>query len=149
MKTKLPFQEIPPPTFDNDFVSIYLFGGHSLLVLEWKRQITLEERRVGFGQGLKITNQHQIRYWIIDDLQILIISPEEKNWVLTDWIAEASKSSILKLGVVCADYYPVLVANTEFTHQGKEQYETEGVIQHEVFTDYPSALSWLYPDGFK
>ncbi|WP_210465112.1 MULTISPECIES: hypothetical protein [Rufibacter] len=147
MIDKLPFKEIPPPAFDNDFVSILLFESRSLLVLEWKRQISLEERKVGFWKGLELTNQYQIKNWIIDDLQLYIISPEEKEWVITEWTTEASKSSILKLGVVCADYYPALVANTEFTDQGKEQYESKGVIEHEVFTDYTSALFWIYPDG--
>jgi hypothetical protein len=148
MPNRLPFREIPPPAFQNDFVSIIIFEAYSLLLLKWKRQITLPERKTGFLKGLELTNQHKIRFWLIDDLEIYLISEEEKAWILTDWVEVSSKSSILKLAVVSPDYYPSLVANTEFTGQGKEQYQATGEIRHEVFTDYTSALHWFYPAGF-
>lgn len=143
----MPFQEIPQPAFSTDFVSILVFEAYSLLFLKWKRQITLPERKIGFLKGLELTNQHHIRFWLIDDLEISIIREEEKAWILTDWVTESSKSSILKLGVVTPDFYPSLVANTQFTDTGKENYQATGTIQHEVFTDYTSALHWLYPKG--
>ena len=147
MPNRLPFREIPPPAFSNDFVSIIVFEAYSLLLLKWKRQITFPERKIGFLKGLELTNQHKIRFWLIDDLEIYLISEEEKAWILTDWVTASSKSSIIKLAVVSPDYYPSLVANTEFTGMGQENYQASGKIQHEVFTDYTSALHWLYPAG--
>lgn len=147
MNKQLPFESLSQQLLDNDFVTILLFNVPSLLILEWKRQITLPERQAGFTQALYFTNQRQIKYWLVDDLQLYIISPAEKAWILTEWIEVAVKSSILKLAVVCADYYPALMANTYFTEQGKAQYQCKSCIQHEVFTDYKSAFNWLFPDN--
>ncbi len=114
-----------------------------MLLVEWKRQITLPERMIGFHKALDFTRQRQIKYWLIDDLQLYIITPEEKEWILTEFQDLASKTSIQKLAVVTSDFYPALVANTDFTDKGKEGYQAKGIIQHEVFTDYESAFGWL------
>ncbi len=137
------FGDLPQPDFEEDFVSIHFLASHSLLLLEWKRQITLEERKVGFRKALEITRKNGIRYWLIDDLQLSIITPEEKEWVLSEFQDEASQTTILKLAVVTPDFYPSLVANTEFTEKGKEGYQEKGMIQHEVFPDHSTAVNWL------
>ncbi|WP_205502961.1 hypothetical protein [Rufibacter psychrotolerans] len=131
------------PVFETEFVSIFLDQSLKLLLLVWKRQITLAERKEGFLKGLELTRQHRLTAWLIDDLQLSIITPEEKEWVLTQFQEEASQTTIQKLAVVTPDFYPSLVANTEFTEKGKQGYQAKGIIQHEVFIDYSSALSWL------
>ncbi|RNI30662.1 hypothetical protein [Rufibacter latericius] len=143
MDKQLPLESQPEPVFQTEFVAIHLHKDRSLLLVEWLRQINLEERKIGFLEALKITTQHQLQNWLIDDLQIYIITPEEKNWVLTEFQDLASKTTIQKLAVVTPDFYPALVSNTEFTDKGKQGYKAKGVIQHEVFIDYASALDWL------
>ena len=143
MIEELPVREKPRQVFDNDFVSILIFDVQSLLILKWKRQINLAERKAGFMEALSFTNKHHLNYWLIDDLQLYVISQAEKTWVLTDWVEASTKSSILKLAVVCADDYSALMANTDFTQEGKEQYQAKGQIEHEVFTDYNTAYNWL------
>lgn len=147
MKNKLPFNDLPAQTIDTDSVSIALYPIQSLLILVWKRQINLEERIAGFKQGLVLTKQYQIKNWLIDDLHLYYISPAEKAWVLSDWIDAAVQSSILKMAVVCSEYYHTLMANIEFTSQGQKQYQSKGIIGHEVFPDYSSALIWLLTDN--
>ena len=147
MSKQLPIKESPLQLLDNDFVIILLFKVHSLLIVEWKRQITLPERRAGFMQALSFTNQHQVQYWLVDSLQDYAISPPEEDWLLSEWIGVVTQSSILKLAVVWPDYYPALMATMDFTHQIKKQYLSQGDIQHEVLTDYQSAWNWLFPDN--
>ncbi|ALI97756.1 hypothetical protein [Rufibacter tibetensis] len=146
MDKQYPFKDSPQLVFHKEYVSIHLLEAQSLLLLEWKRQISMEERKVGFQEALAFTHKNQISRWLVDDLQLYIITAEEKEWILTQFQEEASKSPLLKLAVVTADFYPSLVVNTEFTEKTKEGYEAKGVIQHEVFTDYASALHWLLPD---
>ncbi|GGK71679.1 hypothetical protein ACD591_04925 [Rufibacter glacialis] len=135
--------EQPSAAFQTDFVLITTEPVRSLLVLEWRRQITLQERKIGFGKALDLTREMSLLYWLIDDLQLSIITPEEKEWVLSEFQGEASQTSLQKLAVVTPDYYPSLVANTEFTEKGKQGYQAKGQIRHEVFIDHESALNWL------
>ena len=143
MSRYLPYEELSRNVIENNYVSISINLSESLLLLEWKRQITLQERISGFLQALSITHQHQIKYWLISDLNIFFISPEEKNWILTDWVEVASKSSILKLAVVCFENYDMLINGTDFTSQGQHQYQEKGIIEHHVFLDFTSARTWL------
>ena len=147
MSKQLPIKERPLSLMDNDFVVILFYEAQSLLILEWKRQITLPERRAGFIQALSFTNQYQAKYWLVDCLQVYAISEQEKDWLLTEWIAVVTQSPILKLAVVWPDFYPALMASMDFTHQIKEQYLAKGDIQHEVLMDYMSAWDWLFPDN--
>ncbi|GEO04007.1 hypothetical protein AAE02nite_16710 [Adhaeribacter aerolatus] len=133
----------PATAVENEFVLISLNLSESLLLLEWKRQISLAERQAGFLQALELTHQNGIKYWLISDLNIFFISPEEKRWILTDWIELASNSSILKLAVVVLEDYNVLMNSTDFTSRGQQQYQENGVIEHQVFMDFTSARTWL------
>ncbi|WP_026464968.1 hypothetical protein [Adhaeribacter aquaticus] len=132
--------------FDNEFLSIQVISKKSLLILIWKRQITLNERKEGYTLALSITAKNNITFWLVDDLQLFFIGLEEMEWLATEWIETASNSSLLKVGVVSSDYYPALIANTEFTNSIGSQFQSRTKIQHEVFTDYITALNWLSPD---
>ena len=140
-------KEIPQQLFETDYISICLVANQSLILLIWKRQITLYERIEGFNQGLSITKKYKAKYWLVDDLQLPFISEKEKEWIVTKWIELAAKSSIIKIAVVTPDYMPALIANTEFTIKGKEQYQAKGIIQYDVLTDYTTALNWLFSDS--
>ena len=143
MDQQLPSEAVLNKAIDNDFVAISINLSEALLLLDWKRQISLQERQAGFLQALNLTHQHQIKYWLISDLNIFLISPEEKEWILTEWIELSSKSSILKLAVVCFDNYNLLINGTDFTSQGQQQYQKKGLIKHQVFMDFTSARTWL------
>ncbi|WP_026463902.1 hypothetical protein [Adhaeribacter aquaticus] len=131
--------------FENDFITILWAKDKSLFNLIWKRQITLTERKEGTLKAFSLTKELLIHYWLIDDLQLSYLSPEEKDWIIKEWIYLASTSPILKLGVVTTEYYPALLANTDFTQACKTLYQSISVIQHEVFIDYTTALNWLLP----
>ena len=133
----------PRAVYETDFVSISLALEQSLLLLTWLRQISLNERKAGFREALSLTKSYGIKYWLVDDCRLSIITQPEKEWVLTEFQDEASQTTIRRLAVVIADFYPSLMANTDFTAQGKKGYQEKGHIQHEVFPDHESALDWL------
>jgi hypothetical protein len=130
--------------FETDYVSISVDKGRSLLLLRWLRQITLGERQIGFRTALDITTSQGIKYWLIDDRNLSVITDAEKEWILSCFLEDASKTTIRRLAVVVADYYPSLMANTDFTAKGQAGYREKGHILHEVFPDNNSALEWLF-----
>lgn len=131
---------------DNEYLTISIHRTESLLFLDWKRQISLSERKTGFLHALNLTYQYNINNWLISDLNIFFISPEEKDWLLTEWIELASKSPILKIAVVCSENYDLLINGNDFTSLGQKQYQNKGKIEHLVFMDFPIARTWIQTD---
>jgi hypothetical protein len=147
MQNHLPFQDEATLVIEHNFVLITFYQPYSLLLLTWKRQISLEERKSGFLQALELIRQHQIQKWLVSDQNLLFISAEEKNWILTDWIELASQSPLLKLAVVSPGDYDHIIGNIGFTSEGQKQYQLQGKIEHRVFLDFSHAFTWVLNKG--
>jgi hypothetical protein len=127
----------------NNYVSILYDRTASLLILKWKRQINLKERKSGFLWAYWFSCARSVANWLIDDEEIFLISPAEKEWVTHTWTRLVAKSPIQKIAVVTPASLPDLMTNVEFTESAQKQYETFGHTRHEVFTDYSLALTWF------
>ena len=96
MSNYLPFEKAPSRIIENDFVIINLYEEDSIIFVGWKRQIVLEERKMSLLQALDLTNHYQVKNWIISDQNIYYLSSEEENWIFSDWVKIASRSSLGK-----------------------------------------------------
>ena len=128
---------------ENEYVIISHDEATSLLLLKWKRQITLEERQKIFLWAYGFSKTENIKNWLIDDEAIYIITPEEKAWVTNIWTKLVANSGIEKIAVVTTDNFPNLQANASFTTSAQEKYRQHGTTEHEVFTEYHLAYQWL------
>lgn len=147
MQNHLPFTDPATLVVENNIYLISFYQPHSLLLLTWKRQISLEERKNGFLQVLALVGQHQIQKWIISDQNLLFISAEEKNWILTDWIAMAAQSPLLKLAVVSPGDYDHIIGNIGFTSEMQHKYQLVSNIELRVFLDFSHAFTWVLANG--
>jgi hypothetical protein len=131
----------------NGFVSLRYDAMRSLLMLKWLRQIDFEERREGFLRALDFSIGNNIKYWLIDDAEIFVITSQEQRWVENEWTALVATSGISKIAVLLPDHYNSLVAFTGFTQRAQKKYQHHGTTRHEVFTDHQTALQWLLGEG--
>ncbi|AKD03662.1 hypothetical protein POKO110462_02505 [Pontibacter korlensis] len=129
--------------FQNSFVRVLYNKAASLLIIKWTRQIDLEERKEGFSWALDFSISQSVKYWLIDDEEIFIITSQEQEWVEGPWTELVATSGILKIAVCLQDHYNSLATLTDFTRRAKDNYLRHGVTQHEVFMDVQTALEWL------
>jgi hypothetical protein len=130
----------------NNFVSILYCSEKSLLIIKWKRQINLTERKEGFMWAYQFSCSHAVKNWLIDDEEIFLISPAEKEWITYTWTKLVASSEIRKIAVVTPIHVPGLMTNTQFTEEAQKQYTAAGHTRHEVFTDHDLALAWFEED---
>jgi hypothetical protein len=127
----------------NNYVSILYHKEASLLIIKWKRQIDLDERKDGFMWAYRFSCSHAVKNWLIDDKEIFLITPAEKEWVTYTWTKLVATSDIKKIAVVIPGNLPYIISNVPFTQEAQKQYEASGETRHEVFTDYHLALTWF------
>ena len=130
----------------NDFVSVFYNKAKSLLIIKWKKQVNFEERKEVFMWGRDFSVKHQVKNWLIDDEEIYMFTQEEIDWVENTWTELASSAGISKIAVYTPDRFHTLSALTGFTLNAQKNYQRHGNTEHEVFTDYQAALSWLMRD---
>jgi hypothetical protein len=135
--------EKPVVVFENSYLVLSKSAADSLLILRWKRQINFEERVEGFMEAYSYSRQHQIRNWLINDEEIFLITPQEKQWVAGTWAELVAQTNISKIAVFTSASYTVLIAHTEFTLQAQENYKRYGKTRYEVFADLTTAISWI------
>lgn len=129
--------------FQTSYISVLYDQAASLLTIKWKRQISFKERKDGFLWALRYSCSHQVRNWLIDDAEIFLITPTEKEWITHTWTKLVADSPIHKIAVVTHTDLPALESNTPFTEEAQKQYVAFGHTRHEVFTDYQVALAWF------
>jgi hypothetical protein len=128
---------------DNNCVSVVYQPEESLLIITWKRQISLAERKETFLWAYEFSCAHAICNWLIDDEEIFLITPAEKDWITHTWTQLVATSGIRKIAVVTPLHLPGLLSNLQFTAEAKKQYATFGHTRHEVFTDHQLARNWF------
>ncbi len=143
MTKYLAFKDSAVKVFELDFVTIFLHSSESLLLLEWNRQINFIERKEGYLQAINFVCQYGVKSWLINAQHLYYISPEEKNWILTEWVEIASQSPLLKFAVVCYDNYNLLIDKTNFTRQEQMLFQKNGKIEYRVFMNFTCALPWI------
>lgn len=136
-------EQVTKEVFHTPYVSVLYDESISLLTIYWKRQINLEERKNGFLWALQYSDTHQVRNWLIDDAEIFLITPAEKEWITYTWTRLVAGSCIQKIAVVTPEQLPGLISNTPFTEEAQKQYAAFGHTRHEVFTDHQMALAWF------
>jgi hypothetical protein len=136
-------EHLAKEVLNNNCVLILFHEEESLLLIKWKRQISFQERKDGFLWAYRFSCSHAVKNWLLDDNEIFLITPAEKEWVTYTWTKLVARSDIKKIAVVIPGHITDLTANVEFTEEAKRQYETFGPTRHEVFTDYHLALAWF------
>lgn len=128
----------------NDFVVVRYAVADALLLIDWNRQIEPEERQAAFLWCIQFSVDEQVKNWLINDEEIFIITSEEREWVSHTFTRLAAEAGIRKVAVYVPEYfYSHLLTLTGFTQDAQQIYERLGVTEHEVFTDYDMALTWL------
>ncbi len=143
MTKYLALKNVATKVFELDFVTIFLHPAESLLLLEWKRQINFMERKVGYRQAIDLICQYGVKNWLINAQHLYYISPEEKNWILTEWVEIACQSPLVKFGVVCYDNYNLLIDKMNFTNHEQKLFQAKGKIDYRVFMNFTCALPWI------
>ncbi|MEJ8803479.1 hypothetical protein [Pontibacter sp. H249] len=128
----------------NDYVVVRYCEADSLLIVDWQRQVEIEERKKVFLWGNQFSTDNHIKNWFINDEEIYIITPEERKWISNTWIKLVAEAGVRKVAVYVPEYfYNTLLTLTDFTQEAQDVYKQLGVTEHEVFTDYNMALTWL------
>ncbi|MBB6612423.1 hypothetical protein H7F15_15355 [Pontibacter sp. Tf4] len=143
---KLPFRadSETEKVLENKLVTIVYAPAESCILLKWKRQIDLQERKETFLWAYHFSKERKVRNWLIDDEEIYIITSEEKRWVENEWTQIVADSGIEKIAVYLPEEaYNAIQTNTEFTRKAQQNYKHHGKTEHEVFTDYETAMLWL------
>jgi len=137
-------QTVTEVVLENEFVKITLLETESCILIKWKRQIDFGERKEIFLWAYQFSKDRKVRNWLIDDEEIYIITTEERSWVENEWTEIVADAGIEKIAVyVPEDAYSVINTNTDFTKKAQQNYKHHGITEHEVFTDYSTALMWL------
>ena len=131
----------------NNYVSILYYSEESLLVIRWKRQITFKKRKDGFLWAYWFSCSHGVRNWLLDEEEILLISPAEKEWLTNTWARLVASSPIRKIAVVSPAHMPGLMTNIQVPESAQQQQETPGLLRQHVFADYDLALAWFKEDS--
>jgi hypothetical protein len=139
-------ESLPKEVLRNNYVSVLYHKEESLLTIKWLRQINLKERKNGFLWAYWFSCPRHIKNWLIDDNEIFLITPPEKEWVTYTWTRLVARSTIKKIAVVTPGNTPGILANVQFTESAQKQYESFGDTRHEVFTDYHMAQAWFRED---
>ncbi len=95
----------PNQIFKNSFVQISIYTPESVLLVKWEQQITLKQRKKGFLKALKFIKKYEIKNWLMNNENILFVTQEEKDWILTEWIGLLSQTSLEKAAIVYPDNY--------------------------------------------
>ncbi|MBC5772561.1 hypothetical protein H8S95_00665 [Pontibacter sp. KCTC 32443] len=143
---ELPFhpESVTEEVLQNDFVSIINCQSDSCILIKWKRQIDFEERKEIFLWAYQFCKDNEVKNWLIDDEEIYIITSEERNWVANEWTEIVADSGIRKIAVYVPEYnYNALANQTDFTQTAQNNYQRHGTTEHEVFTDYQTAMHWI------
>lgn len=128
----------------NEFVLVIYAEAESFILIKWKRQIDFNERKEVFLWAYQFSKANKVKNWLIDDEEIYIITNEEKQWVANDWTEIIADSGIEKIAVyVPEEAYHSINTNTDFTKTAQQNYKHHGATEHEVFTDYQTAVMWL------
>ncbi|HEY4652277.1 MAG TPA: hypothetical protein VIG72_12730 [Pontibacter sp.] len=128
----------------NDFVQVSYCEADSLLLIKWKRQVDLEERKEVFLWGHGFSKANGVKNWLIDDEEIFIITTKEREWIQDTWTKMAAEAGLEKIAVYLPEYFfNSIITLTDFTQQAQKNYQRHGTTQHEVFTDYEIALTWI------
>lgn len=123
---------------------IILYDEAETLIIQWERQINLEERKEIFFWARQFSMDHKVKNWLIDDEEIYIMTTQEKEWIENSWPPLAAEAGLAKIAVYLPDYnFSSLQTLTDFTQRAQKHYEQLDVTQHEVFTDYHTALTWV------
>ncbi|WP_242927386.1 hypothetical protein [Pontibacter vulgaris] len=137
-------EEIAVEVLHNDYVTITWFKADSLILLKWLRQIDFDERKETFLWAYQFSIDNQVKNWLIDDEEIYIITTAEREWIESEWTKIVAGSGIAKIAVyIPASFYSGLITLTDFTQNAQNNYKLFGTTEHEVFTDYETALTWL------
>ncbi|NDK55270.1 hypothetical protein [Pontibacter fetidus] len=124
-------------------VSIF-FDEPETLTIQWQRQIDYEERKEIFLWARQFSMDHKVKNWLIDDEELYIMTTQEKEWIENEWPELAAEAGLAKIVVYLPDYnFSSIQTLTDFTRRAQQNYNRLGVTQHEVFTDYQTALTWL------
>lgn len=147
MDSMIPLQHNATIKIDEEFGAISLYEAESLILADWKRQVTFEERKACLLQALELIKQYQVKYLLINNHNIFYLSPAEKNWIACDWVESVSSSSLLKIGAVFFENYNMLINSINFTSQLQKLYKEKGKIQLRAFTNFPCAIAWILPNS--
>ena len=129
--------------FQNEYVKISLKGKISLVILQWQRQISVAERIAGYETVFEIIKRLQISNLLVDNEQIFLFTGEEKKWIgqnFSQWIQELK---LKKFAIVTSDIYKNLTDLVLFVENMKLTYQSLGMVAHEFFTDYDTAMLWF------
>ena len=86
--------------FSSSYLHIHHVPQLHSLELEWRGRVQGDELRVGTLKGLQFAQQHQIRAWIANMTDMLVISPEDQAWLKAEWLPQLHLLGIEFLAIV-------------------------------------------------
>ena len=127
----------------NDFVEIQIVEEVSLLTIKWKRQISFEERVIGYKEAYFYFKRFQIKNLLIDSKKVFLFTPVEKEWLYQAFNKWAPETQVKKIALITSVIYQNMSNLTEFATGLKKTLNLRGKIEHELFIDYETASLWL------
>lgn len=71
--------------FDKEFLTIFLCSEHGYLRLDWRGRIAKDDYVDALEFCMKASRDHQINKILVDQRQILPLTPDEQNWLAKNW----------------------------------------------------------------
>lgn len=132
--------------FQNDFIEIRFEQSLSLLSVEWIRQITFEERVIGYEAVFEFLKAFQVENLMVNNEKIFIFSALEKDWltdVFNNWVTQ---TKVKKFALVTSDVYKNMTDLADYIETMKKASIMLKKIEHEFFIDLETARLWICPN---
>ncbi|UOQ65555.1 hypothetical protein [Hymenobacter volaticus] len=108
--------------------------------LEWRGRAQGDELRTGTSKGIQFA-QHQIRTWIANMTNMLVISPEDQAWLKAKWLPQLRLLGIEFLAIVISTD----ALSRLSVHNSMCESEQDGQAPFETvyFTSVQDARNWV------
>jgi len=85
---------------DEDYLEIKLYQESNFLYSKWKRSVSSEEFRAGVRKLLRILQQEEVYYWIMNSEKLPTLIISEQQWVLREVCPLLANSQLQKLAFI-------------------------------------------------
>ena len=131
--------------FQNEFLEIHFDRSFSLLTLAWSRQITFDERVIGYEAAFEFLMEFEIENILINNEKIFLFSATEKAWLANFLSEKMRKTNLKKFALVTSDIYKTM-GDLYYFIELQKRIQVLAQLEYEFFIDMETARIWICPN---
>ncbi|WP_347156772.1 hypothetical protein [Pontibacter chitinilyticus] len=124
-----------------DYIRLEVNKEKHLLYSLWLRETTSEELRQGVLQFLKVIQEAEIWYWVLDARVLRSPSFTDQQWILKEVSPVLIHSSLLKLARIGNNDVFNYITYENIAEKTHEQFKAKAEFAQ--FTSYEAAMDWI------